>query len=104
MMKFLKFLSRDVGKAERGGPVAPPLLLVLLFYYTPISSGRLLMKAEGLWLVDSMIGFVCFFSLLSPWPFVTVQLIGDSVNTSLVQAFGLVGVVANASIDWSLLS
>lgn len=66
--------------------------LVLLFYYTSLSSGWLLMEAERLRLVDSMTG-VCLGS------FVTAQLVGDFVGTSLVQAFRPVGVVTDASID-----
>lgn len=50
------------------------------------------MEAERLRLVDSMTG-VCLGS------FVTAQLVGDFVGTSLVQAFRPVGVVTDASID-----
>ena len=47
--------------------VSLPFLLVLLFYYTLLSSGWLLMKTDGLWLADSVIGFICF--LFFPLPF-----------------------------------
>jgi hypothetical protein len=46
------FLFGDVSEVERGVSVSLPFLLVLLFYYTLFLSGWLLMKAEGLWLVD----------------------------------------------------
>ena len=64
---------------EISGSVSLPFL-VSLFYYTSLSSGWLLMEAERLRLVDSMTG-VCLGS------FVTVQLVGDFVDASLVQAF-----------------